>query len=193
MATISVLQSLTLDGVMQAPGRDDEDTRGGFTAGGWSVGYTEEVSGELVAEGMASTGALLFGHRSYADLLGHWTSTPEPNPFAEALLHTQKYVVSRDAATELSYPASTLLAGAAVETVAAIRDQVEGTLMIMGSGELIRSLRPAGLIDHYLLLIHPIVLGSGQRMFADGDRSDLELRRATSTKTGLIVAEYAAR
>jgi dihydrofolate reductase len=192
MATISVLQNLTLDGVMQAPGGKDEDTRGGFSGGGWSAGYTDEVAGQLVAEGLASTGALLFGHRTYSDLLDHWTTTPEPNPFAEALLQTQKYVVSRDAATELTYPASTLLSGEAVETVAGLRDRVEGTLTIMGSGELIRSLQPAGLIDHYLLLIHPIVLGSGQRMFAEG-RSDLELRRATTTKTGLIVAEYAAR
>ncbi len=192
MARISVLQNLTLDGVMQAPGGKDEDTRDGFNEGGWSAGYTEEVAGKLVAEGMASTGALLFGHKSYTDLLGHWTTTPEPNPFAEALLQTQKYVVSRDSATELTYPASTLLAGEAVETVAALRDRVEGTLTIMGSGELIRSLQPAGLIDHYLLLIHPIVLGSGQRMFTAG-RSDLDLLRATTTRTGLIVAEYVAR
>jgi dihydrofolate reductase len=193
MARISLFQSVTLDGVIQGPGRPDEDTRGGFAHGGWGQGYQDEVSMQFAAEGMSKDGALLFGHRTYDDLLGFWTTTPEPNPFSDVLTNTPKYVVSRSATTTLAYPESTLLVGEAVETVAAIREQVQGDLTILGSGELVRSLHAAGLIDEYILLIHPIVLGSGTKLFGDGDRVDLTLERSVTTTTGVIIAQYSTR
>jgi dihydrofolate reductase len=191
MATIGVFQSVTLDGVMQGPGRPDEDTRGGFTAGGWGQGYQDEVSMRFAAEGMSGRGALLFGHRTYDDVLGFWTSAPAPNPFTDVLTRSPKYVVSRSADSELTYPNSTLVAGEATQTVAALREQVDGALTIMGSGELVRSLHAAGLIDQYILQIYPIVLGSGTRLFADGARVDLTLERSLTTTTGVIIAQYA--
>lgn len=99
MATISAFESVTLDGVMQAPGRADEDTRGGFRQGGWAAGYADDVIGRFAASGMRTTTALLFGHRAYDDLLGYWTSVPETNPFTEVLVNQPKYVVSRDEPT----------------------------------------------------------------------------------------------
>lgn len=193
MAMIGVFQSITLDGVMQGLGRADEDTRGGFVHGGWGDGYQDEVSMQFVGEGMSAGGALLFGHRTYDDLLGFWTSFGQPNPFTDVLVHSPKYVVSRSADTQLDYPHSTLLAGEAVETVASLKKELEGDLTILGSGELIRALHSAGLIDQYVLQIHPIVLGSGTTLFAEGDRVDLELERSVTTTTGVIIAQYAVR
>jgi dihydrofolate reductase len=192
MSSISVFQSVTLDGVMQAPGRADEDTRGGFAHGGWANGYQDDVSMQFASEGMSSGGALLFGHRTYDDLLGFWSAFPEPNPFSAVLTNTQKYVVSRSQPA-LDYPASALLEGEATETVAALREQLDVDLTILGSGELVRALHAAGLIDTYILQIHPIVLGSGTRLFADSDRVDLMLERSLTTTTGVIIAQYSVR
>ena len=186
--SITVFNSVTLDGVMQAPGRKDEDTRGGFLHGGWAAGYQDEVSMQFAGEGMSGDGALLFGHRTYSDLLGFWTTTAEPNPFTDVLTGARKYVASRSPGTTLAYPESVLLAGEAVDTVGELRG--DGDLTILGSGELVRSLHAAGLIDRYILLIHPIVLGSGTRLFDGGDRASLSLERSVTTTTGVIIAQY---
>lgn len=173
---------------MQAPGRPDEDQRGGFVHGGWAAGFQDEVSMQFAGEGMSGDGALLFGHRTYKDLLGFWTTTADANPFTDVLTRTRKHVASRSADTVLDYPESALLAGEAVDTVGALRE--ESDLTILGSGELVRALHAAGLVDRYILLIHPIVLGSGTTLFADGDRSDLRLERSVTTTTGVIIAQY---
>lgn len=192
MATIIALESITLDGVMQGLGRADEDTRGDFTHGGWGDGYQDEVSGTFMGEGMSGGGAMLFGRRTYEDLLSYWTSNTEPNPFTDYLTHAPKYVVSRSAGTELAYPNSTLLAGEATETVRRLKKELDGNITILGSGELIRSLHTAGLMDEYVLQIHPIVLGSGTRLFGRSDRTDLILEQTVATTTGVIIARYAA-
>ena len=124
--------------------------------------------------------------------LGFWTTTPDPNPFTEVLVHSPKYVVSRSADTGLDYPNSTLLAGDAVQTVAALKERVDADVTILGSGELVRTLHAAHLIDAYVLQIHPIVLGSGTRLFGEGDRQNLTLERAIPTTTGVLIAQYAA-
>ena len=190
MGQISAVESVTLDGVMQGLGRADEDTRGGFTHGGWGDGYQDHVSMEFMGEGMTGGGALLFGRRTYEDLLAYWTSNTEPNPFTEYLVHAQKYVVSRSDGTKLSYPNSTLLAGDAAETVHRLRNEFDGDITVLGSGELVRSLDTVGLIDEYVLQIHPIILGSGTRLFGESDRSDLTLERTVQTTTGVIIAQY---
>ncbi|MCI9856942.1 dihydrofolate reductase family protein [Microbacterium proteolyticum] len=190
MGRISATESVSLDGVMQGLGRPDEDTRGGFAHGGWGNAYQDEVSMAFMAEGMTGEGAMLFGRRTYEDLLGYWTTTADPNPFTDYLTHAPKYVVSRSADTELGYPNSTLLAGDAVQTVAALRDSFDGDLTVLGSGELVRALHRAGLVDEYVLQIHPIVLGSGQRLFGDSDRAALTLQRSVATTTGVLIAQY---
>ncbi|HZA02986.1 MAG TPA: dihydrofolate reductase family protein, partial [Propionibacteriaceae bacterium] len=185
MATITAFENVTLDGVMQSPGRADEDTRGGFAQGGWADGYADEVSMQFAGEGMSRKGGLLFGRRTYQDLLGYWTTTPDPNPFTEVLIDSRKYVVSRSAEVDLAYPNSTLLAGDAAATVAALKDRVDADLTVLGSGELVRTLHAARLIDAYVLLIHPIVLGSGTRLFGEADRRNLTLERSIPTTTGV--------
>jgi dihydrofolate reductase len=192
MATITAFENVTLDGVMQAPGRADEDPRGGFRHGGWADGYSDEVSMQFAGEGMSRMGGLLFGRRTYEDLLRFWTTTPEPNPFTEVLVHRPKYVVSRSADATLDHPNSTLLAGDAAETVAALKEQEELDLTILGSGELVRALHAARLIDAYVLLIHPIALGSGTRLFGEAERLDLTLQRSIPTTTGVLIGQYRA-
>ncbi|MBM2614751.1 dihydrofolate reductase family protein [Actinoplanes sp. LDG1-06] len=187
---MTVFQSVTLDGVMQAPGRKGEDDRDGFGHAGWADGYADEVSMGFAAEGMRQEGSLLFGRRTYEDLLGFWTTTDQPNPFTDVLVNARKLVVTRSAETTAAYPNTELLVGDAVETVGQHRDE---NLTIMGSGELIRALHAARMIDTYVLQIHPIVLGSGAKLFADGDRADLRLERSLPTTTGVIIAQYAVR
>lgn len=190
MAIVTVFESVTLDSVMQGPGRADEDTRGGFMHGGWGTGYQDEVSTTYAAERMNLGGGLLFGHRTYDDVLGHWTSVGA-NPFVDVLVGSDKFVVSRSAATELAYPNSELLAGDATSTVAALKERYARDLTIIGSGELVRALHAAGLVDRYVLRIHPIVLGSGTRLFGAADRVDVRLERSIPTTTGVVIAEYA--
>lgn len=192
MATITAFESVTLDGVMQAPGRADEDTRGGFRHGGWAVPYQDEVMMQFAGEDMAGSGAMLFGRRTYDDLLGFWTTTPEPNPFTEVLVQSPKYVVSHNPDAELGYPNSTLLAGEAADTVAALKQENDGALTVLGSGELVRALLAAGLVDDVVLQVHPLVLGSGTKLFGDA-QVELDLRRSIPTTTGVIIAQYAVR
>lgn len=192
MGQITAFESITLDGVMQGLGRADEDTRDGFVHGGWGAGFADEVQMRFAAEGMAQEGAMLFGRRTYDDLMRAWTSRGEDNPFTSHLLAARKYVVSRSEAP-LAWPNSTLVTGEAVDTVAGLREESELPMTIIGSGELVRSLHAAGLVDGYTLLIHPIVLGSGSRLFGVGDRTDLDLRRSVTTTTGVVIADYAVR
>ena len=122
--------------------------------------------------------------------MNHWTSVGTPNPFTERLVKARKYVVSRSADVELEYPNSTLLAGDATETVERLRREGTLPIQILGSGELVRTLHRAGLIDRYTLLVHPIVMGSGRRLFGDADRVDLTLEQALPTTTGVVIVEY---
>ncbi len=190
MARICAIESITLDGVMQGPGRPDEDTRGGFRHGGWGIGYSDEVTMAFMSEGMTGDGVMLFGRRTYEDLLGYWTAVAEPNPFTDYLTRAPKYVVSRSSETTLAYPNSTLLPGDATETVGRFKREVDAPISVLGSGELVRALQGAGLIDAYVVQIHPIVLGSGTRLFGAGDRADLRLERSVTSTTGVIIAQY---
>ncbi|WP_448003195.1 dihydrofolate reductase family protein [Agromyces bauzanensis] len=192
MATIIAFESVTLDGVMQAPGRPDEDTRGGFEYGGWAAPYQDEVGARFAGEEMSRGGAMLFGRRTYDDLLGFWTTTPEPNPFTDALVNAPKYVVSRDRDIRLGYPNSTLLAGEASETVAQLRRTLDGPLTVLGSGKLVRALFGARLVDELVLQQYPLVLGTGTTLFGL-TRVELDLQRTMPTTTGVIIAQYAVR
>jgi dihydrofolate reductase len=190
MRTITVFNSVTLDGVMQAPGRPDEDTRGGFDRGGWAAPYSDEVMGRVAAEGMARPGSLLLGRRTYEDFYGFWPNQTD-NPFTEVLDNTRKYVASTTLAEPLPWRNSTLLKGDAAEAVARLKEDPGEDLMVLGSGELVRSLRRRDLVDRYILLIYPLVLGSGRRLFPDGDpEATLRLVGSVPTTTGVIIATY---
>jgi dihydrofolate reductase len=190
MRRITVFNSLTLDGVMQAPGRADEDSRGGFAHGGWAAPYSDEVMGRVAAEGMAGPGALLLGRRTYEDFHGFWPNQTG-NPFTEVLNNTRKYVASTTLREPLPWRNSTLLEGDAAEAVARLKEQPGEDLTVLGSGELVQSLRRRDLVDRYVLLIHPLVLGSGRRLFPDaGPAATLRLLDSVTTTTGVIIATY---
>lgn len=190
MRKITVTNNVTLDGVMQAPGRPDEDLRGDFQYGGWAMPYNDAVKGRKMAEGMAQEGALLFGRRTYEDFYKVWPNRRD-NPFTEVLNNTRKYVVSRNPKEPLPWQNSTLLSGEAGDSVARLKNEPGPDLAILGSGELIGSLMRRNLIDQYLLLIHPIVLGSGRRLFPDGVSARFRLVESLPTTTGVIIATYA--
>ena len=192
MSKVVVVNNLTLDGVMQAPGRQDEDLRGGFQHGGWALPYNDAVMGRVMGERMAHGGALLLGRRTYEDLYAVWPSRTD-NPFTEVLNNTQKYVASTTLEEPLPWSNSTLLKGDAAEAVAMLKEQQGEDLAVLGSGELIKSLMRRNLVDQYLLLIHPLVLGSGRRLFTDGDAfATLRLLDTVTTTTGVVIATYQA-
>jgi dihydrofolate reductase len=190
MRKVAVFTSVSLDGVMQAPGRPDEDTRGGFAHGGWAAPYNDQEMAEVAAKGMADSGPLLLGRRTYEDFYGFWPHQRD-NPFTEVLNATLKYVASTTLAEPLPWSNSRLLEGDAAEAVARLKEEPGKDLTVLGSGELARSLIRRGLVDRYTLLIHPLVLGSGRRLFGDdGPRSPLRLVESMTTTTGVIIATY---
>jgi dihydrofolate reductase len=189
VSRIVAFESVTLDGVMQAPGRADEDRRGGFEHGGWATPYADPMMWEHMSSG--GGGALLFGRRTYEDFFAVWPDQPD-NPFTPVLNATLKHVASRTLSEPLPWEHSHLLRGDAVDAVAGLREQPgEDDVMILGSGELVRSLLPHRLIDEFVLLIHPLVLGSGTRLFGDGaPTSPFRLVESKATTTGVIIATY---
>ena len=190
MGKVVVLTNVTLDGVMQAPARPDEDRRGGFEHGGWAAPYAAmaELAPTQTEGSGATRGGLLLGRRTYEDFYAVWPNRPD-NPYTAILTNTQKYVASRTLEEPLPWSNSTLLKGDAIEHVARLKKDTD--LMIMGSGELVQSLMRGHLIDEYVLLIHPLVLGSGRRLFAEGSPfATLRLVDSKTTGTGVVIATY---
>ncbi len=189
MSKVVVFTNLTLDGVMQAPGRPDEDRRDGFEHGGWATPY---ATMEAAEESMANTGALLLGRRTYEDFYAVWPNRTD-NPFTAVLDNTQKYVASTTLEEPLSWSNSTLLKGDAAEAVARLKEESGKDLVVLGSGELVQSLMRRNLVDEYVLLIHPLVLGSGRHLFTDGGAfAALRLVDTKTTTTGVVIVTYAA-
>jgi dihydrofolate reductase len=188
LGKVVVIEHVTLDGVMQAPGRADEDQRDGFEHGGWAHARVDEVMGRVMGEGMARGGALLFGRRTYEDFFSFWP-TQTDNPYTDVLDNTLKYVASRSLKEPLPWRNSTLLHGDAAEAVAKLKEGDD--LGVLGSGQLVRSLMQRGLVDEFVLMTHPLVLGTGRRLFADGGAfAELRLTDTTTTTTGVVIAKY---
>ncbi|HVD63404.1 MAG TPA: dihydrofolate reductase family protein [Lapillicoccus sp.] len=191
MRNVVVVENLSLDGVMQAPGRPDEDERGGFPYGGWASDILSRDP-EAVQAALGDTGGsaeMLFGRRTYLDLVGHWLSTPEPNPFTEILRKTTKYVASRTLTDPLPHPNSVRLDGDAVEAVRALKAEGEHDLIVLGSGDLVRQLAGAGLVDAYQLTVLPVVLGAGTRLFGD-THTELEPVKTQAFPSGIFLGRF---
>ena len=187
MPKVIVFTNLTLDGVMQAPGRPDEDRRGGFEHGGWAAPYAAMAQ---AGGSMASAGALLLGRRTYQDFYAVWPKRKD-SPFSAMLDNMQKYVASTTLKEPLPWKNSTLLRGDAPEAVARRKRESGADLLIMGSGELVQSLMRGNVIDEYVLLIHPLVLGTGRRLFTDGGAfAALRLVESRATANGVVIATY---
>jgi dihydrofolate reductase len=191
MATITVVNHMSLDGVMPAPAGADEDRRGGFEHGGWAVANADEVMIREMTKGSASgRGSLLLGRRTYEHMAANWPHAPADNPFTQAINAQRKYVASRTLSAPLEWNAQ-LLEGDAAEAVAALKRDLDENLTVLGSGELVEALMPHGLIDGWVLQIHPIVLGTGRRLFpARGTLASLRLLDSVTTTTGVIIARY---
>jgi len=191
---VTLICHLTLDGVMQAPGGVDEDLREGFPYGGWAAPYGDRVMSEVMAKGMAQSraggSALLFGRRTYEHFHKVWPGRTD-NPFTEVLDNTQKFVASRTLKAPLPWKNSTLLAGDAADAVAKMKAEGGPDLGILGSGALAQALMRHGLIDAFLLTIHPLALGTGRRLLPQGGpHVRFELAEVTPTTTGVLIARY---
>ena len=189
MRKVVVFNNLTLDGVLQSPGRPEEDQRGGFQHGGWGAPYNAMQSSEA-GESLTGFGALLLGRYTYTSLYDFW-SKQVGNPFTERLTQLSKYVASTTLSEPLPWENSTLLKGNVLEAVATLKAGAGDDLIVMGSGNLIQTLMKHRLIDRYILLIHPLVLGSGRRLFPDnGVPAQLRLVSTKGTANGVAVTTY---
>jgi len=186
-----VTNHVTLDGVMQAPAGADEDPRGGFEHGGWAAANADEVMAKAMGEGMARGGALLFGRRTYEKMAAFWPHQPADNPYAKVINGRDKYVASRTLEEPLAWANATLLEGDAADAVATLKEQAGGSLSVLGSGDLLQSLVRRDLVDRWVLLIHPLVLGTGLRLFPDGGApARMRLTDSITTTTGVVIATY---
>ena len=164
MRPLIAIEFLSLDGVMQSLGSPTEDTEGGFRHGGWSAPYGDAVLGEWAAEGMTTTDAYLFGRRTYEKMAAFWPTQPDENPMAAHLNRTPKYVASRSR-PELDWAGATLLDGDAVEAVRALKDTAGGTICDPRQRDSCAFAARRGLVDELHLFVHPLVIGSGKRLF----------------------------
>ena len=191
MSRLVITNNLTLDGVMQSPSHPDEDRRGGFEHGGWAPAYADQVMGEFMAKGIEKGGSMLFGRRTYEQFASYWPRQPDDNPYAAVLNERRKYVVSTTLSDPLAWANSTLLRD--VEELADLKEEPGGDIVVLGSGELIASLMRRDLIDEYVLSIHPLVLGSGRRLFPEGSPfAKLRLVDSVTTTTGVVIGTFEA-
>ena len=191
MGNVIVIEHLTLDGVMQAPGHADEDPRDGFEHGGWATQRQDPAMQEAMGARMSSAWSLLAGRTTYERFADYWPKQ-EPNPFTEALNSVQKYVASTTLSEPLPWQNSTLLEGDVADAVAGLKRELGENLVVFGSGVLVRSLMPRELVDELVLLIHPLVLGSGRRLFPETGSSPaaFDLIDSATTGTGVLIATY---
>lgn len=185
---------LSLDGVVQAPGGREEDTDGGFAHGGWSHPYFDaETMGPAIDEVMDSTEALLFGRRTWQTMAAAWPDRGGDDPFADRMNEIRKYVASRTLTDDdLTWSNSSLLpADDAIGAIRELRAQHGGGMQVMGSPSLAAQLIEHDLVDEYRLMIEPILLGGGKRLFpGDGRARPLELASTTTASTGVLICAY---
>lgn len=189
MSKIVAVEHLTLDGVMQGPGRPDEDRRDGFEESGWAAARAGDAAiQKIVAARMGSPWSLLIGRVTYENLYGFWPKQPS-NPMTDALNRAEKFVASTTLAEPLQWQNSTLLTGDVASAADELKRHHDKTLVIFGSGVLVQALMRHDLIDEFVLPIHPIVLGQGHRLFpVGGAPARFELVEATTTATGVVIA-----
>jgi dihydrofolate reductase len=192
MRKVIVNEFLSLDGVAQAPGGADEDPSGGFAHGGWHLGYFDEVSQRWVLDSIVEAGAFILGRRTYEIFAAYWPNAPaDQQVIAEPLNSKPKYVASTTLTEPLEWQSSTLLEGGVPDAVAALKQGDGGDLHVIGSTQLVHTLVEHDLVDEYRLMIDPIVLGGGKRIFDDnGVRRSLRVVASQVTSTGAILATY---
>jgi dihydrofolate reductase len=193
MRKVVVNEFLTLDGVAQAPGAVDEDTEGGFEHGGWHLRYFDDLSQNWVLENIMEAGGFLLGRRTYQIFEAYWPNAPDEEQVIAKPLNTKpKFVASRTLTEPLEWQNSTVLQGDVAEAVIAVKQENGGDLHVIGSIELVRTLIEHDLVDEFRLMIDPLVVGGGKRVFRDdGALRPLRLVDSQVTTTGAILATYA--
>ncbi len=188
MRKLAILTFVTLDGVMQAPGHPEEDTSGGFSHGGWSAQYWDEVMEQVLREAMAEPYDLLLGRRTYESFAAYWPQADDP--VARTLNGATKYVAT-SASDELEWENSQKLTGDIAVEVAKLKTQGSRLLQVHGSWKLIQTLLPAELIDEFRLWTFPVAVGSGKRLFGEGTvLTDFKLKKTGSTANGVTMSIY---
>ena len=191
MRNLIVTTFVTLDGVMQAPGGPEEDTTGGFTNGGWTVPHFDERVGAFMDQTMGVPFDLVLGRKTYDIFAGYWPNAPEEEAdAAEPLNRATKHVASRSR-LNLTWGGSQQIEGDVAEGVAAIKQQDGPELQVHGSGDLLQTLIRARLVDEFRLLVFPVVLGSGRRLFGDGTvPTGLKLVEGSVSGSGVLMGRY---
>jgi dihydrofolate reductase len=187
---LMVIEFVTLDGVMQSLGSPDEDRDGGFEHGGWAAPYFDEVQASAAGEGLKNTTAYLFGRRTYEKMAAFWPTQPDENPMAAHLNATPKHVASRTL-THVAWPGASVLQGDLAQAVRDLKAQGDGVIAVLGSGVLVQELIAQNLVDGYRLFLHPLLLGTGKRLFNEMPRPQrLRLVDSTPTSTGVLMLGY---
>lgn len=190
MRKLNVVNFVTLDGVMQGPGHPDEDRCGGFEHGGWVTPFLNEEWSRVADEGMAEGDALLFGRKTYEKMAAYWPHQPDDDPIVATMNRFTKYVVSRTL-DEVAWRNSMLIKGDVVAEITNLKQQPGKNITILGSGDLLRTLMAHDVIDEYDLLVCPLVLGRGKRLFRDGGpKTSLKLVASKTISTGALILTY---
>ncbi len=192
MRKIVVSEFLTADGVMQGPGDPNEDPEGGFSYGGWQRAFQfDDAQMQKIGQGMQESDAYLFGRKTYEIFARHWPNQPDSDPFAAVLNPRPKYVVSRTLSEPLSWRNSSLISDNAVEQIRDLKSQAGGAISVLGSGDLVQTLLANELVDELSVFVHPIVLGTGKRLFREGlPPLKLELTDSSVAKDGTLTLTY---
>jgi dihydrofolate reductase len=193
MRRVVINEFMSLDGVVQAPGGEDEDTSGGFKHGGWHLRYFDDLSQKWVLDGLTTAGGFLLGRRTYETFAAYWpNASEEEQVIAQPLNTLPKYVASRTLSDPLEWQNSTVLQGDVAEAVAALKEQNGADLHVIGSAEFVQTLIEHDLVDEFRVMLDPLVLGGGKRIFRDdGELRPLRLVESQVTTTGAILASFA--
>jgi dihydrofolate reductase len=194
MSKLVVGMFMSLDGVVQAPGAPNEDTEGGFTNGGWTVPSFDERLGQTMTELVGRSSALLLGRKTYEIFAASWPTVGDEDPIAAKLNRVPKYVASRTLTTA-EWANTTILSGDVAQEVAKLKETTGGEIHTSGSGGLIQTLLRHDLVDEFVLLIFPVVVGpGGKRLFAEGTLPrSLELVSSTTSSSGVTISTYRRR
>ncbi len=189
MRKLIVSEFVSLDGVMQAPGGVDEDRDGGFTRGGWTMPFWHDDIGRSFFALMQRVDAFLLGRKTYLGHAAAFEPMPAGDPFGDVMNAPRKYVVSKTLTTP-TWRNTTIIRGDVVETVRALKAEAGKAIITDGSSQLVHTLLAHGLVDELHLLVYPITLGRGKRVFPDGVALDFTLHSATPYPTGVVGLHY---
>lgn len=190
MRKLIVAEFISLDGVIQAPGGEDEDTEGGFVHGGWTHPYWHDDIGAHFFQAMTEADTLLLGRKTWQGHGAAFDPLPEGDPFGDVMKSKKKYVVSTTLESASLWRNSTIIRGNVVEEVRKLKEEPGQNIILDGSSVLVHTLIENDLVDEYALHVYPLVLGSGKRLFPDGKRVNLKLIQSTPLPTGVVFQQY---